>query len=352
MVSFYPGPSRVYDDIARFVQDAHRDGILSMNHRSLEFENLMRKTIEALKRELEIPASCTVVFASSATECWEIIAQSLVKQQSTHIYNGAFGQKWFQYTQRIVPASQPFAFHPNEELNPEGLQFPESEVICLTQNETSNGTQVSNRVIGEVKKRNPHALIAVDATSSMAGVYLNFKTADVWFASVQKCFGLPAGLAVMICSSKAVARAMEINEREHYNSLVNQLMMVRKFQTTHTPNVLGMYLLYRVMKKSRGIHAISEQIKKQASGWYRFFEPAKNLKLYIGPPAVRSDTVITVAASAEKIKRLKTEARQAGFTLGSGYGELKEGTFRIANFPAITSTEIKALQRFFRSIDW
>jgi phosphoserine aminotransferase len=53
----------------------------------------------------------------------------------------------------------------------------------------------------------PDALIAVDATSSMAGVELDWQSADIWFASVQKCFGLPAGMAVMVCSPRALQYA-------------------------------------------------------------------------------------------------------------------------------------------------
>ncbi|MDZ7649122.1 MAG: hypothetical protein U5K54_19230 [Cytophagales bacterium] len=54
----------------------------------------------------------------------------------------------------------------------------------------------------------------------MAGIESKFQSADVWFASVQKCFGLPAGLAVMVCSAHKYNIYMKsVNERKHYNSL-------------------------------------------------------------------------------------------------------------------------------------
>ena len=37
MISFYPGPSRVYDEIPLYVKDAFKAGIMSINHRSDEF---------------------------------------------------------------------------------------------------------------------------------------------------------------------------------------------------------------------------------------------------------------------------------------------------------------------------
>ena len=64
------------------------------------------KTITLLKEKLDIPKDYTIFFTSSATECWEILAQSLIVTRSFHIYNGAFGEKWYDYTLRLKPAAQ------------------------------------------------------------------------------------------------------------------------------------------------------------------------------------------------------------------------------------------------------
>ena len=117
MISFYPGPSRVHDEVPRYVKDAHHDGILSMNHRSDTFVKMSEKTIGLLKRKLTIPRNYTVFFTSSATECWEIIAQSLIQTKSYHLYNGSFGQKWFDYTHRLHPNAEPLPFGIDEELD-------------------------------------------------------------------------------------------------------------------------------------------------------------------------------------------------------------------------------------------
>lgn len=198
MISFYPGPSRTHDEIPRYVKDAHAAGLMSINHRSDEFMSICKKTVKLLKQKLRIPKNYTVLFTSSATECWEIIAQS-IGHKTFHLYNGAFGQKWFEYTKKLKPEAASFPFDLNEPLNPKKLILSETEgLFCITQNETSNGTQVHPSILKELKKNNPGYLIAVDATSSMAGIKLDFELADIWFASVQKCFGLPAGLGILI----------------------------------------------------------------------------------------------------------------------------------------------------------
>src|SRR5688500_12057505 len=106
MISFYPGPSRVHDEIPQYVQEAYDKGFLSINHRSEEFMKMSEKTIQLLKTKLEIPRDYKIFYTTSATESWEIIAQSLITKSSFHIFNGAFGKKWYEYTRRICSGAK------------------------------------------------------------------------------------------------------------------------------------------------------------------------------------------------------------------------------------------------------
>jgi phosphoserine aminotransferase len=350
MISFYPGPSRVHDEVPQYVKEAHKKGIFSINHRSDEFMNIAEKTTALLKKKLNIPDDYTVLFTSSATECWEIIAQSLIKKKSYHLFNGAFGQKWYDYTKRIAPGVRQFPFEREEVLNAKKFGFSGAEaIICITQNETSNGTQVSDETIRSIKENNPGHLLAIDATSSMAGIALDFTSADIWFASVQKCFGLPAGLGIMACSPETVALARKINEKDHYNSLPFMIEMMNKWQTPFTPNVMDIYLLMRVMKDAKPIEVINKKLKKRYYQWVDFFELGENLQHLVKNKDTHSYTVIPVSASPDIVDSVKKNAKKKGLLLGEGYGDLKSSTFRIANFPAIKKTEIEKLKHFLRS---
>lgn len=347
MISFYPGPSRVYDEIPDYVKDAYKRGILSMNHRNTEFVKLCEKTVKLLRSRLGVPPDYTIFFTSSATECWEIIAQSLTQGNSIHFHNGAFGEKWHQYANRIKPGALSNPFNKDEELYPLKA-IDTTDVICITQNETSNGTMVSTEIISRFREMNPDHLVAVDATSSMGGIVLDFKSADVWFASVQKCFGLPAGLAVLICSPKAIERCVALDERNHYNSLAFMNEMIAKWQTPFTPNVLGIYLLMRTLKNQDVIEHVDEKMNRRFNAWYSFFEKSESLKPYIKNHDVRSKTILTIEGTPDLIERIRMKALKKGFQLGAGYGQLKDTTFRIANFPAIKSKEIEEVQKFIK----
>lgn len=303
--------------------------------------DIVRDTVRLLHEKLDIPADYHIALVSSATECWEIVAQSLTKQTTLHPTSGAFGEKWREYAHRIRPYGT-----------------GQADILCVVQNETSNGTQVSAEQLAKWRQEVPADwLIAVDAVSSMAGIALDWQQADVWFASVQKCFGLPAGLAVLVYSPRALERAEQLGERAHYNSLLFIHENFSQFQTPYTPNGLGIYCLMRVLQQVAPIAEIDARIRQRAADWYAFFEQELaqgagtegKFRLLINDSDYRSRTVIAVESSEDAIKAIKERAKLAGITLGNGYGKWKNTTFRIANFPAITDAEIDELKTFLRS---
>ena len=316
MITFYPGPSKVYPELPFFLTDAYNSGILSANHRSNQFMDLCEKTIHLLHQKLNIPRDYSILFVSSATECWEIISQSFTHPNSDcktlHFYNGSFGKKWKGYASRLNHGTESFYFYPESEISYNHIDKPEKyfdSIFCLTQNETSNGTQVGDDQIKSFRDKFKNSLIAIDATSSLGGINLQIENADIWFTSVQKCLGLPAGMGILIVSPKAVQKAKIINDSRFYNSFLFMYENIQKFQTHYTPNVLSIYLLMRVMETVENVSEIDLKIKKRSEGWTKYFNNHLSLKLLIENNSVRSDTIITVTAdSTETINTFKEKS--------------------------------------------
>ena len=352
MISFYPGPSKVYKEIPFYLADAYHSGILSVNHRSAEFMKMCEATLALLHLKLNIPIGYKILFVSSATEVWEIITQSFTDPKKNteflHFYNGAFGEKWAEYSSRINKNISGLKFRPEENISIPEIYKTDSEqenIICITQNETSNGTQVSNEEIDFFRNYFKKSLIAVDATSSLGGIKLNFENADIWFASVQKCLGLPAGLGLMIVSPKAIEWAKEVGDMKYYNSFLFMFENIQKFQTHYTPNILCIYLLMRVLDNAENIEEINKKIKKRSVEWKSYFDNHPSLQNLISNPSVRSDTIMAISSSLpDAISTYKKKAQLNGIILGNGYGDWKNSTFRIANFPQIEEDEIAKLK--------
>lgn len=347
--SFLPGPSEVYPGVDRYFQEAFDSGLVSLSHRSPEFDEISKRCIVALKEKLAIPEDYTVLYTSSATQCWEIIAQSLTVRRSLHYYSGSFGERWFTYARHIRPEAKGIALAPNDPIDQSTIEVQEgTEIVCLTQNETSNATQVPLSAIPGLKRSYPDLLLAYDLTSSLACLEMPWEYMDLGYASVQKGFGLPAGLGVMVMSPKAVDRAKELNDTMYYDGLGNLLKKMEKYQTNYTPNVIGIYALMRRMEEAQDSKAIHKQTIKRAKEWYEVIEGLAWARPFISNSETRSLTVVGVQADPQTIKDVIAKARSQGFALGSGYGPYKESTFRIANFPAISEEAVEGLKGFLQ----
>jgi phosphoserine aminotransferase len=352
-LSFYPGPSKIYPQIKAFMLEACDSGILSANHRSSAFEELMASTTKVVKEKLQIPDNYSLMFCSSATECWEIIAQSWTKKGSLHLYQGEFGKKWCEYAAKIARNVQGLEILPDFELRNSSI---EPDVFCLTHNETSNGTCLQYNFLQQVKNHTdkyfPNTLIALDATSSMAGLALPFSLGDIWFASVQKCFGLPAGLAVLVCSPKAIEKAKAINDQKYYNSLLFMHQNMLKNQTPYTPNVLNIWLLNKIMNLVQPIANIDKHLQTRAADVYNFMA-TQGYKTLISKQLAKelllSPTVLAFGGEPNFIVKFKEKLQAHQIVVGNGYGKWQATSFRIANFPAITDEDFEKLKEVIKT---
>ncbi|HTF81424.1 MAG TPA: aminotransferase class V-fold PLP-dependent enzyme [Cytophagales bacterium] len=341
-ISFYPGPSQVYPQVGYYLQEAIRSNVTGYNHRSNYFIQMSEGLSQRFIDKLDMPADYKVGFLSSATETWACLANSFKKLPFINFYNGSFGEKWCNINSKVNDQTQGRRFEVNEELVLGSRATHEAYLIGVCQNETSNGTQISNERLAELRKTHPDALIAIDATSSMAGIKLDYKHADIWFASVQKCFGLPAGLGIVLMSSR-VKDYFPHAGQEQYNNIVELYNKASVFQTIYTPNVLGIYLLYRLMQDLPHIQSIDATIKRRAAQWRNFFK-VNNRSLLCTDNLLLSDTVLAVKSSTLEIKTLLKYADDNGFIMGKGYGAYIDQSFRIANFPAHSEQQVSDLE--------
>lgn len=346
---FRTGPSHLMPHLDQYLQAAYQSGLLSASHRAPVFTELYERVVQGFREKLNLPEEYRLLFFSSATECWSVIAEGLFQSSSFHLYSGVFGERWYKHTLWQHSNVHGHALEPGAALAELDLtQWPHAGMLCLTHNETSNGTQISDEFLQRVRQQFPQSLIAVDATSSMAGRPCRWETADVWYASVQKCFGLPAGLAVMALSPKAIARAEAVGFEQQYNSILRSLQYEQKRQTTHTPNVLGIHLLANVLENEPAVEKRWPSLKERARNYYKTLEEHSRFAPYVPEPGFRSETVICARGDEADIQRLHEKGREKGLIIGEGYRKVPGHTFRIANFPAIPIEGYTQVNQFIR----
>lgn len=349
---FTPGPAQLYPTFEKHLQTFVENQLGSISHRSQQYRDLHKFTVDQLRILLNVPDSHAILFLGSASEAWERILFSCVELESFHLVNGSFSKKFYDYSNALNKYA-----HKIEKPLGEGFALNEidvphyAELICVTHNETSSGVQMPVVDIHKLKTKNPDKFIAVDMVSSAPYPELDYSIIDNAFFSVQKAFGLPAGLGVWIVSEKCLAKAESIRKQYSigaHNDLLTLWKNAKNNETPATPNVMGIYLLGKIAEDFNkiGVDVIRKETEQKAQLLYKFIEKNNGYSPFVKVKPHRSQTVIvanTELPAADIIKKVK----EKGIVVGSGYGEFKNSQLRIANFPAtsLEKTEelIKAL---------
>ncbi len=350
---FTPGPSQLYSTVPQHMKTALKEDILSMTHRGKKFHEILEQLQNNLRELLQIPKDYQIFFVSSGTEAMEVTIRNCVMQNSSHLINGAFSKRFWEISQQLGKNAKAEIIEANGTINPLELE-DNSELICLTHNETSTGAQLPLEFIYDLKKNNPDVLLAVDTVSSMPYVDLDFRLVDIVFFSVQKCFGLPSGLGVIIVSPSALAKSKYLAENNYdvgaSHSFVSLLKSAEKFETVETPNVLDLYLLDKVTQDflDRGIKLLRKATEEKARILYDFFAKQSGFNVFINHKNYRSQTVIVVDVEDENWSEIRQIELENNLVIGRGYGQYKDKQLRIANFFAHSVRDVERLTSFLR----
>jgi phosphoserine aminotransferase len=335
-----PGPSELYFTVPDHLKIALQQNICEISHRSKAFQGIVQHTLTQVRQLLNIPPQYHVVFTGSATEIWERIIQNLSAFSTYHLVNGSFSAKFYDFAVQLGRKATKYQVAENQGFDTQQLAIQaDTELICLTHNETSTGVAMPLESIYHIRKQNPNALIALDMVSSAPYPQLDFLQVDTAFFSVQKCFGLPAGLGVWIFNDRCIEKAKALQAQQQilgtYHSLLSLLANIEKNETPETPNMLGIYLLGKVAEDMNkvGITQIRQATDYKAALIYGVLAKSKTFQPAVAVKDFRSQTVLVAEGAAEKVKAFLQQGEAENIIIGTGYGKAKDTQMRIANFP-------------------
>ncbi len=345
---FTPGPSGLYYTVEQHLKQALRSGIMSITHRGSEFKRIYKEVDTNLREILELPDNYSILFTNSATEVWDLSAESLVENKSVHFVNGAFSEKFYNVVnnsdKEALLIQSDWGTFPEIDFN----LVKQADHIAITHNETSTGVSTPLETIYKIRKENPDAIISIDAVSSLPYLAIDYSKIDALYVSVQKCFGLPAGLGVWLVNDRCIAKAKEIAKSSvgltSYHNLLALAKQANYFQTVSTPNVLNIYLLAQVTSDmlQRGIKLIRSETKYKAAIFYKMLDAHKKIEPFVENKSLRSDTIIVINSN-EFTSDIIAFLADKKLIIGSGYGKMKDTQVRIANFPTHSKEQFEML---------
>ncbi|MBI2633447.1 MAG: alanine--glyoxylate aminotransferase family protein [Parcubacteria group bacterium] len=350
MIFFTPGPSQLFPTIPKHLREAMRNDIMSIPHRSDAFREIYKETAENLKKFLGIPETHSILFVASATEAMERIIENTIKKKSAHFVNGVFSERFFQIAVDLKKEPQEIKAPPGKGFNFSEIPALQKdiELVCFTHCETSTGVMLAMEDIESMATQNPEKIIAIDVVSSFPYAKIDYNAIDLVFFSVQKGFGLPAGLGVIIASPRSIEKARALQKKGFnvgsYHTFPTLVEYAEKYMTNETPNVLAIYLLGKVAKDmdSIGIEKIRHDTEKKADMLYEFLSHNSLFSPFIEEKKCRSRTIITVKTKKSPVEIIST-LKQKGLWIGVGYKPFENEQLRIANFPTTRVKDMKNL---------
>jgi aspartate aminotransferase-like enzyme len=345
---FVPGPTWVRPEI---LAEMTRPMI---GHRSAEFKELFVGIRGGLRMVFETRGEVFVA-ASSGTGILEAAMLNCVPRRVLVTTCGAFSERWLSIGQKLGLEVDELKHEWGEAVDPDRLadhlagRRQHYDAVTITHNETSTGVINDLAALAAVvHEESPGTLVLVDAVSSLGGAAVRTDEwkLDVVIASVQKGIALPPGITVFSVSENALAAAKKRPYRGTYFDFLEFQKNAALDSVPFTPSVPHYYALAR---------QLDDMAAETLEARYARHAAMRDLTLartagYARPMAARENASPTVTALApEKTpEAIRAGMKQRGFTIGGGYGNWKDNTFRIGHMGDIS---LEAVTRMLDALD-
>jgi aspartate aminotransferase-like enzyme len=281
--------------------------------------------------------------------------RNAVRSRVLCLVNGAFSDRFY----RIALANGlsadalevPWGEAHTPELLEDALRRGSYDAVTVVHSETSTGVLNPVRELASVTHAAGDVVLLVDSVSSMAGapVQTDDWELDFILTGSQKSFALPPGLAFGVAQLNVLERSAAQTDRGTYFDFLEFEKNLERNQTPNTPAVSLMYALAAQAARIReeGIEARWQRhadMLARVVSWVGEMN-ARGVALEIlAPEGYRSPTVTTLRPPAGWTgPRVVAAAKERGYTIATGYGKLREDTFRIGHMGDHTVEELEAL---------
>jgi aspartate aminotransferase-like enzyme len=345
---FLPGPTEVPPDVLA----AMRRPMIA--HRGAEMVELLGGVEAPLQRMFRTERR-VVIGTCSATGFMEMAVRCGVRHRALALVGGAFGERFAAIGRASGVDVVRLDVNPGQTVEPDMLRDAllrtEVDAVTLVHSETSTGALAPLAELAPVVREFEDVLLLVDAVTSLAGspVETDALGLDFVFTGSQKALALPPGLALGVPSERMIERARTLPGRGAYLDVVAYHDAFAERQPTNTPAVPLLYALAAQcarIEQAGGVTARwgrHDAMRRAVEDWVGGEGGALGFG-YLPCAGRRSWTVscLTVPAGRQGraiVQRLKG----SGWTIGSGYGPLKDSTIRIGHMGDHTVAEVREL---------
>ncbi|AWB47248.1 serine--glyoxylate aminotransferase [Gemmobacter aquarius] len=346
---FIPGPTNIPDAIRKACD------IATLDHRSPAFARMFRPAVDGVRRVLNMSGGEVIILPSTGTGGWEAAISNTLSAGDTVLAArfGMFSHRWIDLCQRhglnVQIIETPWGEGAPLEAIAAALRADKAgkiKAVLATHNETATG--VKSDIAGIRRAMAGHgALLFVDGVSSIGSMPFDMSGwgVDIAVAGSQKGFMLPAGLAILGVSDKALAAMDSATLPRTFFDFRDMLKSYAAGGYPYTPAVglISGLAASIQMLEDEGLEAVYARHARLATG-VRHAVAAWGMRPFAARPELYSDTVtaVQVPAGCNGTDLVKLAADKYGVAFGVGLGEVAGTVFRIGHLGMLTDVMMLA----------
>jgi alanine-glyoxylate transaminase / serine-glyoxylate transaminase / serine-pyruvate transaminase len=348
---FIPGPTNIPEAIRKACD------MPTIDHRSPAFARLFKPAVDGVRRVLRMEGGEVIILPSTGTGGWEAAISNTLSPGDTVLAArfGMFSHRWIDLCQRhglnveiIETAWGEGAPSAAIEAALRADGAGRIKAVLATHNETATGVRSDIAGIRRAMDAAGHgALLFVDGVSSIGSMPFDMAGwgVDIAVAGSQKGFMLPAGLAILGVSDKALAAMERATLPRTFFDFRDMLKSYAAGGYPYTPAVGLIAGLAKAveMLEDEGLEAVYARHARLAEGVRRAVA-AWGMKPCAVSPELYSDTVtaVVVPAGCNGTDLVKLAADKYGVAFGVGLGEVAGKVFRIGHLGMLTDVMVLA----------
>jgi len=342
---FIPGPTNIPEAVRKACD------MPTMDHRSPQFGDILHPARANVQEILKSKDAEIFIFPSTGTGGWETaISNTLCAGDKVlAACNGVFSHKWIDMCTRhgldmtVVDVNWGDAIPADryEDILRADTNH-DIKAVLATHNETATGVKSDIAAVRRAMDAAGHpAFLFVDGVSSIGSMDFQFDDwgVDIAVAGSQKGFMLPAGLAILGFSPKAMAAIATATLPRTFFDIRDMSKGYDANAYPYTPAVGLMNGLKFSTDAllSEGLDNVFDRHRRIATG-VRAAIGAWGLDLCATSPDVYSDTVsaIKTPEGFNATDVVELAARKYGVAFGAGLGDVAGKVFRIGHLGSLT----------------
>ena len=340
---FIPGPTNIPESIRKACD------MPTIDHRSPAFARVFKPAVAGVRKVLGMAEGEVIILPSTGTGGWEAAISNTLSPGDTVLAArfGMFSHRWIDMCERhglkVEIIETLWGQGAPLDRIAEALRADKShriKAVLATHNETATGVRSDIGGIRKAMGEHP-ALLFVDGVSSIGSMPFDMAGwgVDIAVAGSQKGFMLPAGLAILGLSPKAIAAMETARLPRTFFDFADMLKSYAVGGFPYTPPVgLINGLAHAVqMLEDEGLDAVCARHTRIAEG-VRLAVKAWGMTPCAVSPDLYSDTVtaVVVPSGCNGTDLVQLAATKYGVAFGVGLGEVAGKVFRIGHLGMLT----------------